>query len=118
MKKVATNNKKPNSQKPDYKDNLYLAKRLFKEYVFPYKFKFFLSVFFMFIIAGTTGTIAYLIQPALDEVLVQGQQKNVIINTNCHHYNSNHKRCLYLFSGSFNELCYRIHYRRFKKGTL
>ncbi|MFT4717913.1 MAG: subfamily B ATP-binding cassette protein MsbA [Rickettsiales bacterium] len=79
MKKAATNNKKPNSQKPDYKDNLYLAKRLFKEYVFPYKFKFFLSVFFMFMIAGTTGTIAYLIQPALDEVLVQGNKRMLLL---------------------------------------
>lgn len=74
------NNQKGNhnsniSQKIDYKDNFYLTKRLFKIYVFPYKGMFFLSIFFMFIIAGTTGAIAYLIQPALDQVLVQGNKK-------------------------------------------
>lgn len=56
--------------KPDYKDNLYLAKRLFKNYVFPYKFKFFVSILLMFVVAGTTAFHAYLVKPALDEVFV------------------------------------------------
>ena len=60
------------SDKPiDYKNNFYLAKRLFKTYVAPYKFRFFLSIILMFIVAGTTAAHAYLVKPALDEVFVK-----------------------------------------------
>jgi subfamily B ATP-binding cassette protein MsbA len=61
---------------PNYKDNFYLAKRLFSVYVFPYKFKFALSILLMFVVAGTTATHAYLVKPALDEVFVK---KNVSV---------------------------------------
>jgi subfamily B ATP-binding cassette protein MsbA len=61
---------------PDYKNNLYLAKRLFSVYVFPYKFKFFLSILLMFVVAATTAAHAYLVKPALDEVFVK---KNVSV---------------------------------------
>ena len=67
------------NQTPDYKDNLYLAKRLFKNYVFPYKFKFFLSILLMFVVAGTTAYHAYLVKPALDEVFVNQNTKALII---------------------------------------
>jgi len=69
MTKLSKSNNKT-SQKLNYKDNLYLTKRLFKTYVFPYKFKFFLSILLMFVVAGTTGAHAYLVKPALDEVFV------------------------------------------------
>ena len=69
MTKSSKSNNKT-SQKLNYKDNLYLTKRLFKTYVFPYKFKFFLSILLMFVVAGTTGAHAYLVKPALDEVFV------------------------------------------------
>ena len=62
---------------PNYTDNFYLAKRLFKNYVFPYKFKFFLSIL-MFVVAGTTAYHAYLVKPALDEVFVN-QNTNALI---------------------------------------
>ena len=55
---------------PDYKNNLYLVKRLFKTYVFPYKFKFLISILLMFVMAGSTAFQAYLVKPALDEVFV------------------------------------------------
>ena len=67
------------NQTPNYKDNLYLAKRLFKNYVFPYKFKFFLSILLMFVVAGTTAYHAYLVKPALDEVFVNQNTKALII---------------------------------------
>lgn len=57
-------------KKPNYKNNSYLAKRLFKEYVFPYKLKFLISIFLMIVIAGTGAAQAYLVKPALDEVFV------------------------------------------------
>ena len=74
--------KKQEEQKntvPNYKDNLYLAKRLFKNYVFPYKFKFFLSILLMFVVAGTTAFHAYLVKPALDEVFVKQNTAVLVI---------------------------------------
>lgn len=64
---------------PNYQDNFYLIGRLFKTYVFPYKYKFFLSILLMFVIAGTTASQAYLVKPALDEVFVNKNQAALII---------------------------------------
>jgi subfamily B ATP-binding cassette protein MsbA len=75
-----TNNKSQATNKtPNYKDNLYLTKRLFKIYVFPYKFKFLISILLMFIIAGTTGAHAYLVKPALDKVFVEKDTSVLVI---------------------------------------
>ena len=68
-------NKQPTNL-PDYKNNFYLAKRLFKTYVFPYKVKFFISIILMFVVAATTAAHAYLVKPALDEVFVK---KNIAV---------------------------------------
>jgi len=69
-------NKQELNNLPDYKNNFYLTKRLFTTYVFPYKFKFALSIILMFVVAGTTAAHAYLVKPALDEVFVK---KNVSV---------------------------------------
>jgi len=67
------------NETPNYKDNFYLAKRVFKEYVFPYKFRFFTSILLMFIVAGTTAFHAYLVKPALDEVFVKKNTAVLVI---------------------------------------
>jgi subfamily B ATP-binding cassette protein MsbA len=69
-------NKQESNNLPNYKNNFYLTKRLFTTYVFPYKFKFALSILLMFVVAGTTAAHAYLVKPALDEVFVK---KNVSV---------------------------------------
>ena len=71
------NKKKPT--KTDYTDNFYLAKRLFKNYVFPYKLSFFISIILMFVVAGTTAMHAYLVKPALDEVFVKQNTAVLVI---------------------------------------
>ena len=63
-------------EKVNYKDNIYLVKRLFKLHVFPYRFKFLISIMLMFVVAGTTASQAYLVKPALDEVFVN---KNIAV---------------------------------------
>ena len=63
----------------DYTNNFYLTKRLFKSYVFKYRFKFALSIILMFVVAGTTAAHAYLVKPALDEVFVNKNTKVLII---------------------------------------
>ncbi len=64
---------------PKYKNNTYLVKRLFKTYVFPYKYQFFLSIILMFVIAGTTSSQAYLVKPALDEVFVNKNESVLVL---------------------------------------
>ena len=59
------------SIEPDYKNNTYLVKRLFRIYIAPHKFSFLLSILLMIVIAGTTAGQAYLVKPALDEVFVK-----------------------------------------------
>ena len=66
---MSSKNKQDNI--PNYSDNLYLAKRLFKTYVLPYKFRFLISILLMFVVAATTAAQAYLVKPALDEVFVK-----------------------------------------------
>lgn len=58
-------------EQPNYKDNFYLSKRLFKEYVLPHKIRFFFSILLMIIVAATTAGHAYMVKPALDEVFVK-----------------------------------------------
>lgn len=77
MQKTKVNNK--SRTKPDYKNNFYLTKRLFKDYVFPYKFKFIVSILLMFVVAGTTGAHAYLVKPALDEVFVNKNTSVLVV---------------------------------------
>ena len=66
-------------EQPNYKDNFYLSKRLFKEYVLPHKIRFFFSIFLMIIVAATTAGHAYMVKPALDEVFVRGSKVKAII---------------------------------------
>lgn len=75
--KPAKNSK--SSKAINYKDNFYLTKRLFSVYVFPYKFKFFISILLMFVVAGTTGAHAYLVKPALDEVFMKKNMAVLVV---------------------------------------
>ena len=71
--------KENNKSQPNYSDNLYLLKRLFKNYISPYKLKFFISILLMFVVAGTTAYHAYLVRPALDEVFVKQNTSMLIV---------------------------------------
>lgn len=55
----------------DYSNTSYLAKRITREYILPYKKTFFISIALMLVIAGTTSLLAWLIKPALDSVFVE-----------------------------------------------
>jgi subfamily B ATP-binding cassette protein MsbA len=64
---------------PNYDGNIYLARRIFKENILPYKKTFFISVALMLVIAGTTALHAWLIKPALDSVFVEKRHDALII---------------------------------------
>lgn len=54
-----------------YNSNFYIIKRLFKEHIKPYLGKLFFAVICMMIVAGSTATNAWLIQPALDKIFLE-----------------------------------------------
>ena len=62
-----------------YKSNFYLIKRLFKNYVIPYKFNIFISIILMLLVAISTAFNAYLVKPALDDIFIKKNVKLLII---------------------------------------
>ena len=50
------------------------VKRLIHFYIFPHKFKIFFALLMMIISAGATGLHAWLVRPALDDVLIKGDE--------------------------------------------
>ena len=53
--------------------------RLIKDYIFPHKFKIFLALIMMIISAASTGLHAWLVRPALDEVLIKGNKEMLFL---------------------------------------
>ena len=54
-------------------------KRIIFLYLFPHKLKIFLALIMMIISAGATGLHAWLVRPALDEVLIQGNKEMLFL---------------------------------------
>ena len=51
------------------------VKRLVKNYLFSHKFKILLALVMMIVSAGATGLHAWLVRPALDDVLIEGNKE-------------------------------------------
>ena len=54
-------------------------KRIIINYIFPHKLIIFLALFMMVISAGSTGLHAWLVRPALDEVLIKGNKEMLFL---------------------------------------
>jgi len=54
-------------------------KRIINNYLFSHKFKIFLALIMMVVSAGATGLHAWLVRPALDEVLIQGNKEMLLL---------------------------------------
>ena len=52
-----------------------ILKRLYKSYTKKYLRKILLSVFFTIILAGSTSSVAYLLDPAIDQLFIKQNQK-------------------------------------------
>ena len=70
-------------------NNKQTIKRLVYNYIFPHKTSILLALSMMIISAGATGLHAWLVRPALDEVLIKGDKQMlffipiaIIITTN------------------------------------
>ena len=57
-----------------YINNKKLVQRLIKNYILPLKSNILFASVMMIISAGATGLHAWLVQPALDEVLIKGNK--------------------------------------------
>ena len=55
------------------------VRRLIYNYIFPHKTSIFFALVMMIISAGATGLHAWLVRPALDEVLIKGNQQMLIL---------------------------------------
>ena len=53
-------------------------KRIISNYLFPHKIKIFLALLMMIVSAGATGLHAWLVRPALDNVLIEGNKDIVL----------------------------------------
>ena len=67
------------------KNDLEILKRLYKDYTKKYLKKILLSVFFQFLLAGSTSSIAYLLDPAIKKLFIEQNQTLILFNTwfNC-----------------------------------
>ena len=53
--------------------------RLIKNYIFPHRLKIFFALSMMVISAAATGLHAWLVRPALDEVLIKGNKEMLLV---------------------------------------
>ena len=59
--------------------NIYILKRLYNEYTKKYLKKILLSVFFSIILAGSTSSVAYLLDPAIKKLFVEKDQTLIFL---------------------------------------
>ena len=59
--------------------NIEILKRLYTDYTSKYLKKIFLSVFFSLLLAGSTSSIAYLLDPAIKKLFIDQDQNYIII---------------------------------------
>ena len=59
--------------------NRKIVKRLIWNYIFPHKYKIILALLMMIVSAAATGLHAWLVRPALDEVLINGNREMLFL---------------------------------------
>ena len=59
--------------------NFEILKRLYRDYTKKYRYKILLSIFFTSLVAGSTASIAYLLDPAIEKLFVEKNQTLLLI---------------------------------------
>ena len=59
--------------------NLDILKRLYKDYTKKFLGRIFLSVFFSVLVAGSTSSIAYLLDPAIEKIFIEKNKQLMIL---------------------------------------
>ncbi len=63
----------------DYQNNIEVLKRLFNTYTKKHLKKIFLSAFFSLILAGSTASIAWLLDPAIDKIFIDKDETLILV---------------------------------------
>ena len=63
----------------DYQNNIEVLKRLFNTYTKKHLNKIFLSVFFSVILAGSTASIAWLLDPAIEKIFINKDKTLILV---------------------------------------
>ena len=66
-------------EKFDLMTNLEILKTLYKRYTKNHLTKIFISVFFSALVAGSTALIAYLLDPAIEKIFIEKNEKLMVI---------------------------------------
>ena len=59
--------------------NKKIIQRLINQYIFPHKLKIIFALLMMIVSAAATGLHAWLVRPALDEVLIKGNKEMLFL---------------------------------------
>ena len=59
--------------------NVNILKRLYQDYTGKFLNKILLSVFFSILLAGSTSSIAYLLDPAIEKIFIEKNQSLILI---------------------------------------
>ena len=60
-------------------NNTSILKRLYKDYTKKYLKKIFIAVFFSILLAGSTSSVAYLLDPAIKKLFIEKNQTLIFI---------------------------------------
>ena len=60
-------------------NNLEIIKRLYRDYTKNFRYKILISVFFTLLVAGSTSSIAYLLDPMVKKLFIEKNQTLLII---------------------------------------
>ena len=82
-----------------------ILKRLYRDYTQKYVKKIVISVFFTIILAGSTSSVAYLLDPAIKELFIEQKKKfnSCYSWFNC--FGIHIKSCLFIHCKSYNDWC-------------
>ena len=64
-------------------NNIQIIKRLYKSYTKNYKNKILLSIFFALTLAGSTSAVAYLLDPAIEQLFIEKKESLILIIPAC-----------------------------------
>ena len=80
-----------------------ILKRLYDDYTKKYVKKIILSVFFTLLLAVSTSSVAYLLDPAIKELFIEQKKKLNFSYTRLNCFGIYSKRCVFIFSKSYND---------------
>ena len=82
--------------------DIQILKRLYNDYTKKYVKKILLSVFFTLLLAGSTSSVAYLLDPAIKQLFIEKKKFN-FGNTWLNYFSFCYKRCFFIYCKNYND---------------